>query len=326
MSTIVLGLGTSHTPQISTPSELWGLHADRDRAMPELDFRGAHYDFETLRAHRSGEDFSHALTPAGAEAMHERCQIATAHLTDELKAANVDVAIVFGNDHREFFANNLPAMGVYLGESIDSVPIDPESVGPSIRPALWARQADRREAYPCDAALSAHVIAGLVEDGFDMAAIDYQDPDRSIGHAYTHVRRRIMGDEAVPIVPVIINSYYPPNQPTARRCVELGRAVRRAVEAYPGDLRVAVVASGGLSHFVVDEQFDRMVIDAMSRGDLERLGEVRDEELTQGTAETRHWFAAAGALGGLDFDYCEYVPGYRTDAGTGCGMAFAAWK
>jgi 3-O-methylgallate 3,4-dioxygenase len=327
MSRIVLGIGTSHSPQVSTPPDLWSLHGERDQAMRELVFRGRAYTFSALREARADRDFADDLLDATMAAKHARCQTATARLAEELKRADVDVAIVFGNDHKEFFAHNLPALGIYSQPTVDSVPLDPSAVKPSIRPALWARQADRREAYPCDPSMSAHLIRELTAGGFDVADIDYQDPERSIGHAFTHIRRRIMSeDHPVPVVPVLLNSYYPPNQPTARRCVQIGQAVAEAVASHDGDLRVAVFASGGLSHFVVDEDFDRMVIDAMRTGDLERLARIDEDELRQGTTETRHWFAAAAALTSLSVDFCEYVPGYRTHAGTGCGMAFLTWR
>ena len=61
---------------------------------------------------------------------------------------------------------------------------------------------------------------------------------------------------AIPIVPVFINTYFAPNQPPPARCHALGQAIRTAIESFPGDARVGVVGSGGLSHFAVDEEFD----------------------------------------------------------------------
>ena len=49
---------------------------------------------------------------------------------------------------------------------------------------------------------------------------------RPFGHAWSFVHQRLMGDRVVPIVPVLLNTYYPPNQPTPRRCYQLGRAIR----------------------------------------------------------------------------------------------------
>ena len=71
---------------------------------------------------------------------------------------------------------------------------------------------------------------------------------------------------AIPVVPVLLNTYYPPNQITARRCHDIGRALRASIEASPLPLKVAVAASGGLSHFIVDDVLDRRVLDACAQG------------------------------------------------------------
>ena len=93
------------------------------------------------------------------------------------------------------------------------------------------------------------------------------------GHAFGFVHQRIMKDVAIPVVPVFLNTYYPPNQPSPRRCYRLGQAIRAAVEAYPEKLRIGVVASGGLSHFTVDEALDGEIIRALREKDAERAAE-----------------------------------------------------
>jgi 3-O-methylgallate 3,4-dioxygenase len=135
-----------------------------------------------------------------------------------------------------------------------------------------------------------------------------------------------MNGAAIPVVPVFLNTYYPPNQPSPRRCYRLGRAIREAVEAYPEDLRVAVVASGGLSHFTVDEELDGEVIRALKEKDSGALEGLRREQLNGGSSEIRNWICAAGALEHLDLRWVSYCPGYRTPAGTGTGMCFASWE
>src|SRR5262249_55998233 len=94
----------------------------------------------------------------------------------------------------------------------------------------------------------------------------------TVGHAFTFVRRRIMQKKMVPILPVTINTYFPPNQPTAARCYAFGKALRSAIESWDSTKRVAVVASGGLSHFVVVEELHRGVLKAMRRNDQQPLG------------------------------------------------------
>ena len=123
----------------------------------------------------------------------------------------------------------------------------------------------------------------------------------------------------------MINTYYPPNQPTPKRCYALGQALRRAVESYTGDACVALMASGGLSHVVIDEELDQVIIDAMMNKDRERLCSLPREKLRGGTSEILNWVALAGATEPMEMRLVDYVPTYRSPAGTGCGMAFAYW-
>ena len=145
--------------------------------------------------------------------------------------------------------------------------------------------------------------------------------------AFGFLYRRILEDAPIPAVPIVLNTLYPPNRPRAARCVELGRAIARGIETFPDDVRVAVLASGGLSHYVIDEDFDREVIDAIESADLDRLGGLPEDRFLSGTSETKSWLVAAGALwgSGLHMRLVDYVPCYRSEAGTGGAMGFATW-
>jgi len=114
--------------------------------------------------------------------------------------------------------------------------------------------------------------------------------------------------------------------PSAARAHALGRAIAAAIGSWPGAGRVAVIASGGLSHFVIDEDLDRGVLDAIADGDATALRAVPRDNLRSGNSEILNWITAAGALEHLPATVVDYVPGYRTPAGTGAGMAFAYWK
>lgn len=135
-----------------------------------------------------------------------------------------------------------------------------------------------------------------------------------------------MRDHAVPMVPVLVNTYFPPNQPTAARCYAFGQAIRRAVESWDDGSRVAIAASGGLSHFVIDEELDQRVLEAFRARDSARLAAIPQEELMSGTSEIRNWVVVAGATEHLELEVLDYVPTYRSPAGTGCGMGFARWS
>src|SRR5262249_42707840 len=160
---------------------------------------------------------------------------------------------------------------------------------------------------------------------FDVAHVRVQPRHVPFGHAWSFVHQRLMGERIVPIVPVLLNTYFPPNQPTPRRCYQLGRAIRQAVEAWPERRRVGVMGPGGLSHFVVDEELDRHVLDLLAKRDRAGLATLPLAKLDSGNSEIRNWIASAGALEHLAMTLVDYVPSYRSEAGTGVGMAFAIW-
>jgi hypothetical protein len=100
----------------------------------------------------------------------------------------------------------------------------------------------------------------------------------------------------------------------------------RAIAGCPLDLRVGIMASGGLSHFLVDEAFDRDLMEALRRKDLEFFRGAPLHKLLAGSSEIRNWICLAGAASELDVVWMNYVPGYRTPALTGTGLAFASLR
>src|SRR5207248_2560342 len=106
---------------------------------------------------------------------------------------------------------------------------------------------------------------------------------------------------------------------------------RGAEHLRPADLRVGIVAAGGLSHIVLNEAFDRQALNALRSRDLEVVWSLQQpleaqDHMASGTGEVRCWVAAAGALEQLSMQLLRYEPCYRSAAGTGCGMAFALWR
>ena len=83
-----------------------------------------------------------------------------------------------------------------------------------------------------------------------------------------------MHNEVIPNVPVLVNTYYPPNAPTALRCYKLGQSLRRAIDAWDSDKTVAIFASGGLSHTVIEEELDEKIIDGLRTNDIAKLNRL----------------------------------------------------
>jgi 3-O-methylgallate 3,4-dioxygenase len=137
-----------------------------------------------------------------------------------------------------------------------------------------------------------------------------------------------MRDKVVPHVPVFVNTFYPPNQPPAARCFDFGRTVARSIASWPSDWKVVVIASGGLTHWVLDESFDHLVLEALRTGDVKTLSGISEDIFQAGTSEIKNWITAAGILSEttLKMNVVDYVPCYRSEAGTGNAMGFAYWK
>ncbi len=326
MAKIVLGLAASHSPQLSTPCELWAMHAERDRQNKELHFRGTVYDYDHLVEARREEHLEKEIDDRIWLEKYQRCERGIDALAETLSRTDPDVVMIVGDDQREMFLDDgMPTLAVYLGETVECIPKPEEELPPSLRPARWANYGERREVYRCVPDLGRHVVERMMLEGFDVAQLRRQPAERSIGHAFNFVKIRIMRGRPAPMLPIMVNTYFPPNQPTAGRCYAFGRALRRAIESFEGDQRVAVVASGGLSHFVIDEELDHRVLDAFRSRDEARITALPQEELVSGTSEIRNWIVAAGATEHLDLEVLDYVPTYRSPAGTGCGMGFARW-
>ena len=327
MAELVLGIGTSHTPMLNAPAEDWPRFIDRDAVRDFLDKEGQPTTYEEL-LHRAEPHVAAELTPERFAARHAEAQAGVSHLRDAVRRAELDALIVIGDDHKEIYQDdNLPSFVVYRGKTICNVPLNGFS-GPD-----WARRATARyyeetepRAYPVESRLALHLTTALVDREFDPVSSDALPDGKGEGHAFAFVRKRLMDDPTLPVVPVFINTYFPPNQPTPRRCYKLGQAIREAVESYPGDARIGIVGSGGLSHFVVDEDLDRGVLDACARKDAETLQTLPRHKLNSGSSEIRMWICVAGAVEHLDFAWSRYVPGYRTPAGSGTGLGFALWS
>ena len=330
MADIVIGIASSHTPQLSSGVDMWSDHAERDRRNPRLLGRDARYHtYDELLAD-ADPALEKELEREVWEGKYQRCQEAIEALTAELARARPDVAIVIGDDQRELFRDDgIPAFACFAGPQLIDMPPSGEALERmpmGIRAASWAAHAGQPESHPVDAALGAHIAEHLARADFDLTVFERQPAGRSLGHAFTFPRYRLGLAAGTPIVPVFVNTYYPPNVPSAARCYALGRALRRSVESWPERARVAVIASGGLSHFVVDEELDRRVLDGITARDAGALGALTRDQLRSGNSEILNWIAAAGALEGLAPAVLDYVPGYRTPAGTGAGMAFARWQ
>jgi len=328
MARLAAAFGSSHSVMLAAELEDWltGFR-ESDPRMPYFDPEGRPCTYADVLA-RAPADAEGRVTPEAIRARFAQTQQAMARVRREIADARLDALVIVGDDQHELFGDrHMPSIGVYYGETIRNAP------RPAAAPADWYRRAqlrrleERAEAhYPCHRGLALHLIEGLVEREFDVSAIAGLEPGEHEGHAYSFVHRWYLDEVRLPVVPIFVNTYNPPNPPLPRRCARLGAALRDLIARYPDDLRVGVLASGGLSHFVVDEDLDRGVIDALERKDMDWLARLDPRRLKAGSSEIRNWIVAAGAAADLELAWMTYIPSYRTPALTGIGLGFAKWS
>ena len=327
MAELVAGFGTSHSPMLAATVDDWlnGAFLARDKARAFVDLDGAPCRFDDLLA-RAPADAMARIAPDLLRERHATKEAAIVRLRDDIAAARLDTLIVIGDDQEELFDHaNMPAIGVYHGETIHNARAAAGASGYDQARARF-QEAGGDAAYPCHQPLALHLIASVQDAGFDLSAMGRVAPGKGEGHAFSFVHKFLMGTRPVPIVPVFLNAYYPPNQPSPARCHALGEALGRAVRSFPGGGRIGVLASGGLSHFVVDEPFDHAVIAALRAHDAAFFRAAPLHKLQSGSSEIRNWICLAGAVSGLTLDWVSYVPGYRTPALTGTGLCFASFR
>jgi gallate dioxygenase len=160
---------------------------------------------------------------------------------------------------------------------------------------------------PGDPALAAHIARSLVADEFDLSIFQGRPLDHGFFSPMSVLLEREDGRWPVRIVPLQVGVLQFPI-PSARRCLKMGQALRRAIESYPEDIDVAVVATGGLSHQVHGERagfnnpdWDRRFVDLVER-DPERLADMTHAEYAEfgglEGAEVIMWLVMRGALSG----------------------------
>ncbi len=324
MAKLVLGFASSHAAQLKMKPENWSLLLDKDQRDPRMNYA------ELLARDLPGMDAQ--ITPEKWAERYDACHEALGVLRNTVAEVAPDAIVVIGDDqHEQFSAANMPMFSVFHGEELQTVKRASRS-GTRSRtraPRAWSLGQDDTEpdgAFPAEEGLARHMIRSFVDSGVDVATSDAMKEDVGIGHAFNFLYRYILPEGNIPVVPLMVNTFFPPNQPTPRRCYEVGQALGQAIESWESDARVAVMASGGLSHVILDEEIDDMTLTALKAKDADALANLPVDRLTRGTSEIRNWVVLAGATEPLDMTLIDYVPCYRTMAGTGCGMGFASWQ
>jgi 3-O-methylgallate 3,4-dioxygenase len=242
--------------------------------------------------------------------------------------AEPDVLLVVGSDQGENFGpRSAPVFEMFLGERLEASAANRRDEGSD----------EYRISVPIAQDLGMEILKYLCHNGFDVAHTSETADEYGIGHAVTWPMRFLdLTDSGLQLLPIVTNVWNPPNVPRVSRCVAFGRALRDAIDAAPSTARVAVLASGGLSHLVLDEELDARVVAAMRSHDIEGWKTIDDDELRlahekyglplrlNGTAEITDWIIA-DACAQSPAEIIDYVAAYRTQSGYGVGMCFAQW-
>lgn len=244
---------------------------------------------------------------------------ATAEMRRRLEVAHPDVLVMVSNDHLlNWPINNVPEY---------TVGIAAEHVGP----ADWFDEWLGMEKYRVrgEPGLARFLVNEAARRGLALAHLGAEmqfDDGISVPTHYLNPDARFR------LIPITMNCTVPPI-PRPERAYSVGAVLREIIRAYPTPLRVAVVATGGLSHepggpryFWVDEEFDRWFLDLLKAGDHERLLrectlERMEEAGSGGTAELLAWIVALAFTRG-PADVLAYMPAVAWRSGTG----MVAWN
>ncbi|BAM91201.1 protocatechuate 4,5-dioxygenase beta chain [Bradyrhizobium oligotrophicum S58] len=212
------------------------------------------------------------------------------HVREWLAKVKPDVVVLVYNDHGlNFFLDKMPTFAIGAADSYSNAD---EGWGiPQTAP------------FQGDSELSWHLIEHLVKEDFDLTTCQ----EMAVDHAFTLPMALCWPDQKWPVrvVPVVVNTVQAP-LPSAARCYKLGQALARAIESWPGDQRVVVMGTGGLSHqldgeragFInkdFDEKFMASMVDDPAWATKYSTAELVELSGTQGV-ELLNWMVARGTL------------------------------
>lgn len=236
-------------------------------------------------------------------------------LQADLRAAKPTALVIFGSDHfKSFFYNLVPRFCVGVGSDCDAWD---EGVLSGDVAATFR--------VPVHQELARDILTQGVERDFDLNAAE----ELRLDHSFYSPIERLTPEHDVPIVPIVINVAIPP-RPSLRRCYNLGRAIGEIINRRPGNDRVAVLGTGGLSHTVgvpeyglINPAMDEQFLQLLASGRVEEIidgwsQEYIDREGGNGMNEIRMWLAMAGTVAGSTGEVMLYEA--MKVWGTGAGL------
>jgi aromatic ring-opening dioxygenase catalytic subunit (LigB family) len=230
---------------------------------------------------------------------------AFAVLRADMEQAKPDVLIVVANDQFvNFFWDNIPTFFVTVAEEVK---------GQFTRHKFHYRNHHE---------LGQAIVRRAMERGIDLSFGERIE----LQHTQTVPLYFLLPEPKIPILPIFVNTWVDPT-PTPRRCYQFGELIRAVAEEQRE--RVAILATGGLSHFPgsprigeIDTRFDHKLLEIMREGKGQRLVDYSVEELLQaGDTEFLNWMVVLGTVGNAKASYTAYMPDY-----VATGWGFVSWK
>jgi protocatechuate 4,5-dioxygenase beta chain len=236
-------------------------------------------------------------------------------IENRLKALAADTVIIIGDDHYCIFGPGcIPRCLIGIGDVEGPVEgwlnIPPGQI------------ANHRE-------LARHVLEWGFDEGIDWSFAKALTVDHAI--AVPHYLA-VRSNPNLRTIPIYLNAAVMPVI-RSQRAYAIGQSIRRAIDAWPGDERVVVFGTGGISHWVgtaemgrVNEEFDQRILQWVEQGDIDALLALTDDEILEqggnGAFELKNWICAMGVMGKLKAEMIGYeaVPEWI------CGCGFAEIK
>ena len=259
-------------------------------------------------------DLHYSMAPQGSASrptleqqkrLRRDAEAAFAALRTDLEEARPDVLIVVANDQFvNFFWNNIPTFFVTLADEVHG---------------HFTRHKFR---YRNHKELGRAIVAAGMEKGIDFSFGEHVE----LQHTQNVPLYFLLPEPRIPILPVYVNTWVAP-APTPKRCYQVGELIREVAVNSPE--RVAILATGGLSHFPgsprigeIDTQFDHKLLEIMRQGKGPSLADYSvDELLKAGDSEFLNWMVVVGAVGNAKATYTSYMPDF-----VATGWGFVSWR
>jgi 2,3-dihydroxyphenylpropionate 1,2-dioxygenase len=262
-------------------------------------------DFMDLHYSMAPKGGSNRPTLEQQKKLRQDAEAAFAVLREDLQRSQPDVLVVVANDQFvNFFWNNIPTFFVTVAEEVKG---------------QFTRH---RFQYRNHKELGNAIIRAGMEKGIDFS----YGENIELQHTQNVPLYFLLREPSIPILPIYVNTWVDP-APSPRRCYQVGELIRAVAEQ--SKERIAILATGGLSHFPgsprigeIDEKFDHRLLEVLRDGKGKALADYSVQELLQaGDTEFLNWMVVIGAVGDAKASYTAYMPDF-----VATGWGFVSWR